>query len=162
MSLLLGVNAKLYYLGSARSSWGLEGVDGVAVAAAPADLVEIAIVKDIEIPVEKEKADVSTRRSKYKATKGTLRGITIDIPMIYDLDDAGCLALQTAYLTGVVIPLAFLDGPQDTVGTRGLWADFEVTNMKKAEPLNGEQMVTYSVEPAYGDTPPEWVQVDAP
>lgn len=162
MSLLIGVNAKLYYLDDARVSWGTETADGVALGVAPEGLEEIDIVKDITVPVEKEKADVTTRRSKWKATKGTIRGITIDIQMVYDPADAGLLALQEAFLTDTTIPLAILDGEAEVVGTRGLWADFEVTKMEKGEALADAQMVTFGVEPAYGTVPPEWIEVDEP
>src|SRR4051812_1796095 len=100
MSLLIGVLAKLYFLDDTRVSWGDEGADGIASGVAPEGLVEILDVKDLEIPVEKEKADVTTRRSRYKATKGTLRGVSIDIPMEYNVDatDGGLAALQKAFL----------------------------------------------------------------
>jgi hypothetical protein len=164
MGLKIGLDAKLYFLDDTRASWGgTTQADGSKLNVAPEDLVEIDLVKDIEIPISKEKADVSTRRSKYKATKGTLRGITIEIPMIYDPEDEGCAALENAYLAAnTTIPLAFLDGAADAVGSRGLWGDFEITDMKKGEKLADAQTVVYTAEPAYVAVPPEWVEVDAP
>ncbi len=162
MALKISVNAKLYYLDTPpRASWGAEDTDGLAKGPAPDHLQEIANVKDIKQPLEKDKADVTTRKSRYKATKGTLRGISIDIPMEYDTEDDALIALQTAYLTDTTIALAVLDGDATVIGTMGFWADFEVTKMEKDEALADSQMVTFTVEPAWGSVPPEWIQVTA-
>lgn len=160
MALKIGVLGKLYYLSTGtRATWNASIVAGEHVGAAPNNLTEVDIVKDVEINEEKEKADVSTRRTRYKATKGTMIAIAFEIPMVYDPANAALIALQTAFLTDATIALAALDGDKATAGSRGTWADYEVLSMKKSEPLNGEQMVTFGVEPAYSAVPPEHVKV---
>lgn len=162
MSLVNGVDGKLYYLSTGtRASWGGSLTNGEQVGPAPGNLAEIDIVQDIEVGQDKEKADVTTRRTKYKATKGTLIGVSFDIPMVYDVANAGLLAMDKAFFTGAVIALAVLDGGKAVAGSRGLWADFEVVNRKKGEPLNGAQTIVYTVEPAYSAVPPENVKVSA-
>lgn len=161
MALKNSVDAKIYALDDTRASWGPE-TDGVAIGPAPEDLIEIDLVKDIEIPIDKEKADVSVRRSKYKLTKGTLRGITIELPMVYDIADEGVLLLMSRYRSGEPLALAFLDGAYDEVGARGVWADFEVVSMKEGQALADAQMITFTVEPCFSDVPPEAVEVAAP
>ncbi len=159
MSLKIGVNGKLYYLSSgSRATWNASIVAGCHVGAPPSNLAEVALAKDIKYAQDGEKADVTTRLSKYKATKKTLIGISIDIPMEYDPTNAAFLALQTAFLTDVTIPLAVLDGDKGTAGNFGLWADFEVVKMEKDEALADSQKVTFTVEPGWSSVPPEYVK----
>lgn len=160
MPLKLGFNAKLYRSTSTRASWGTKDAEGKAAGAGPT-LDEVPNVKgDITVPIEKVKADVTTRgNAGWRASKGTIKDVEIEIQMVYDPSDTDVAALTKAFLTDAVIPLAFLDGPVATAGTEGLWADFEVTKMEKGEPMEGEQMVTFGVTPGYSAVPPEWVKV---
>lgn len=160
MALKNGVNGKLYYLSTGtRATWNVTVTDGAHVGAAPSNLAEVALARDINYSQEGEKADVTTRLSRYKATKKTLIGISLDIPMVYDPANAALLALQKAFLTDASIALAVLDGDKATAGTMGVWADFEVVAMKKDEALADAQMVTFTVEPAYSAVAPEYVKV---
>jgi hypothetical protein len=160
MALKIGVNGKVYFLSTgSRATWHATVTNGRHVGAAPSNLTEIKIVKDVEVDQSKEKADVSTRLSNYKATKGTQIGVSVELPMIYDPADAGCAALEKAFFTDALIAVALLDGDKGTAGTQGFWADFEVTDMKKSEKLNDAQLVTYTIEPGYSAVPPENIKV---
>lgn len=160
MGLVLGVNANLYYLTTgSRATWNATVTAGCHVGAAPSNLTEIAVIKDITIPIEKEEADVTTRVSQWKATKGTLFNVSVDIPLLYDVANAGVIALQTAFLTGASIAIALLDGDKATAGVYGLWADWEVTKFEKGEMLNDVQTVNVTIKPAYSAVAPEYVKV---
>ena len=158
--MLLGFNAKLYRATGARSTWGAK-VNGAATGAAPT-LDEVANVKDVTVPIEKVQADVTTRKAGGdKVTKGTLRDVSIEFDMVNDPLDADLDAIQTAFLTDVTIPLAFLDGDKATPGTEGLWADFEVVKFERGEELENAQMIKIGVKPGWSNVAPEWVRVGA-
>jgi hypothetical protein len=163
--MLIGIDARVYILDDTRVSWGDPGEDdneGFNLGVAPEGLVALTTAGDLKIPLEKDKSDVTVRRSHYKLTKATLRAIAIDIPVIHDLEEEAYVALLAAYFTDTTIPIAFLDGAADVVGVTGLWCDFEVTKREIGQEINGVQHVTFTVEPAWGDVPPEYVLVTAP
>lgn len=158
MAVKLGHAARIYRGAAPRATWG-EAVDGTHVGSA-ASLTEITTAKDVELSVDKEQADATTRGMRgWKATKGTLKDASLDVPLEYDPADPGYLALMKACMTDATIPLAVLDGDKATAGVEGLWADFEVVGVKKGEPLNGTQLITFTVKPGLSAVPPEWVRV---
>ena len=155
-----GFNGKLYRLATGtRATWGTL-TDGFNVGAAPAGLDEVAAARDITVNQEDDEADATTRGNRgWKATVGGLRGVSVDVPMVYDLADPDVLAFDKAYATRTYIPLAFLDGDKAAAGMLGTWADFAVLKRVKGEDLAGVQTVTYSVKPGYSAVPPELVKV---
>jgi hypothetical protein len=160
MGLKLGVNSKAYFLSTGtRASWGGSLTNGEQVSTAPSNLTEISILKDVKVPQEKEKADVTTRRTRFKATKGTLIGVETDLPVIKDKTDAAYIALKKAFLTDTPIAIAILDDDKATSGTTGFWADWEVTKMEDEQMLAAVQETTFSITPAYSAVPPENVKV---
>jgi hypothetical protein len=155
---LASFQAKCYFLTTGtRATWGAADASGRHSGTAPS-LTEIPNVGDIDVPLEKVKTEITKRvHGGSKAYKGTLKDVSIDIPMNYASADTGKLALQKAFLAGTTIALAFLEGDKATTGNEGFWADMEVVGMKKGEAIAGVQTIVFTVCP--GDTlvPMEWV-----
>lgn len=168
MSAKLGLNAKTYRLTTgSRASWGTINSNattstyGMNEAAAPSNLDEIPNIRDLSLTLEKSEADVSTRASAWKALLAAQKQAGIEFGMVWDSADADCLALLRAWLNGTTIALAVLDGDKATVGSQGLWADFQVFSFSKSENLEEGQLVSVSLKPTYSSVPPEWVNVTA-
>jgi hypothetical protein len=158
----LGSNAKLYrQTTGTRATWGAVGSDGYThEGAAAGSLDEVPNCKDVSIPLEDDKAETSTRGNNgFKSYLNGLTDAPITITMVYDKTDADMLAFLKAKMMKTPIALAILDGDKATVGTLGLWADFQVFKFEKQEPLDGAQMVQIEVAPAYSSVGPEWVKV---
>jgi hypothetical protein len=158
-----GYKAKLYFLSTGtRASWGAADGEGRASGPAPMNLTEVPNVEDINIPLDDEKANVTTRNSGgFKAYLPTLTDVEISIPQVYDVTDTGFLALLKAKLTKTSIALAILEGANSVLGVEGLWGDFIVHGMEKGEKLGDAQMVTWKVAPAFTAVPMEWIIVAA-
>src|SRR5512146_2031330 len=106
----LGLDAKLYYCAA--------GIGGTP------EWTELTNVKNVTLSLQKGEADVTTRANNgWKATAGTLKEGSIEFEMVWDTEDAGFTAIQTAYFTNGTIGLAAMDGDVETVGSQGLWAD---------------------------------------
>lgn len=162
MSLKLGVNGKMYWLNTGtRASWG--GLTGnIYVHAAPANLSEITLVKDVTLGLEKDEADVTTRGSGgWEAVTGTLKKAPIEFSVLYDPTDATWQALRNSWLNSTPVAIAALDGGQATLNVEGLWADFEVISFKKGEQLKDAQTTAVTMKPTYSTVPPQWVKVSA-
>lgn len=159
----LGVDGKLYFLSTGtRATWAAAGSDGVHEGAAPSNLTEISNCKDIKIPWDLNKADVTTRKNgKFKAYQATLADLEIEIEQVYVTTDTGYIALQKALLNRTTLALAMLDGDKATAAVEGLWADFSVTGFEKGEEIEGVQMCTWKVCPGFSAVAPEWIRVSA-
>ncbi len=163
MAIKLGMNGKMYYLGSGtRASWGTPDADGIHGGAAPSGLTEMGNVRDVTLNLEEGEADVTTRANNgWRATEPTLKEGSVEFEMAYDPGDAGFTKVLGAWLNRTAVAMAILDADKDLVGTMGLWADFKVISFSKGEPLEEGQMVSVTIKPAYSDVAPEWVKVTA-
>ena len=92
-------------------------------------------------------------------SRATLRRASFDVQFKYDPADTDFIAFMKSWLGNSGIALAILDGSSATAGTMGVWADFEVFDMNKTEPLEDAQTVTFTVRPTLTAVPPEWVKV---
>lgn len=168
MAAKLGLDAHIYYLSSGtagvagtRSTWGSATL-GINGGPAPANLTEIISAKNVTPVVSKGQADVSTRGNNgWEAVLGTLKRGSLEIETVWDMSDLGQLMLVQAFFTNANIPIAALDGVKTVVGTYGLWADFQVVDLNKGEPLEEGQSGTYTLKPGLSSVPPEWVKVTA-
>lgn len=158
--ILLGLDARAYILTSGdRSTWG-SATEGISSGAAPGSLEAVERVRNVNIPLTKGEADVSTRDNNgWEAVLGTLKKASIEIECIFDPEKENQQMLVSAYMTNSNVALALLGGDKADAGTQGLWADFQVTGMTKGEELEEGQVVTFTVRPALTDVPPEWVEV---
>ena len=118
---------------------------------------EVPNIRDLTIPMEKTKADVSSRNSKYRMSRGTLRDINITFSMVWDNADADFTALRDAWLNDTSIDMVFLDGAVGTAGSQGPRAYYEVIKFERTENLEEAAMVNVELAPTHNLTnPPTW------
>jgi hypothetical protein len=149
----LGIEGVLYYLSgtNARVAWSGTGQAG---------LTALGNTKDVTLNLEKGEADTTTRTNNgWKATVGTLKEASIEWEMVWDTDDAGFTAMQTAWLNDTNIALAVLDGAHNVTGSQGLWADCQIISFSRSEPLEEAMSVKVTAKPAYSALAPEWAKV---
>jgi hypothetical protein len=159
-----GLDCKLYRLSTGtRASWGTADSDGVHEGTAPGNLDEIASARDVTKSWENTEIEGGTSRgSLMKKYRSGTTGVSLEITMPYDNDDADYVALLGSLLGREVIALAVLDGDKATTDTMGLWADFEVMSKSDPEPLEEEVVVTFVLRPsAQSSVDPEIVRVTA-
>ena len=144
----LGFEAKLYYK--------------AAGVADPEAWTELDNCKDLTLNLEAGEADVTTRGTKgWRATVTTLLDGGVEFEMVWDTEDEGFTALQTAFFARSAIGLAIMDGDILVAGAQGLHADFAVTNFSRNEPLEEALTVSVTVKPTYSATAPSWETTEA-
>jgi hypothetical protein len=155
----IGLEAVVYRLTTGtRATWGAANADGMNAGAAPGNLDEMANVSDVTGNITKGAADVSVRGNNgWAAERATLKRASYDIVMKHDPADTDFIALMKSWINNTGIALAILNDDKLTAGTQGIWADFEVFDMAKSEPLEDAQTVTFTVRPTLSAVPPEWV-----
>jgi len=121
---------------------------------------EIEPVKDVTINLETGEADVTTRGNDgWRATQATLKDGSIEFEAIWDDDDAGFAALQTAYFANSTIEILALNDEVTESGATGLRATMSVTNFTRNEPLEEAITASVTLKPAYSENAPEWYEV---
>lgn len=160
---MLGKRCKLYYQSTGtRATWGTQDETSGRheASSAPANLVEIASVKNVTLPSERATATNKDRGANWETGDvGPMTG-SVQITLNHRATDAGRTALEAAYILDEQIALAILDKESDEVGAKGLWADFKVSKYQRNEPEDGP--VTYDVELIPYDqaaVDPEWVEL---
>ena len=145
MATVWGVDAKTYFdaLGVANDTW-----------------TELSGIKDLSVPLEKEKVD-STRRADagWKTSVCKMKALGLDLVIPADPTDAAYLALEAAHINSRAIGIAIMDGAIATPGTQGLKADFQVFKFQRGEPADGLQMMNVSLKPTDSATAPTWVTI---
>jgi hypothetical protein len=157
----IGLDAKLYYLTTGtRASWGT-AVNGINVGFAPANLSEISTAQDVTLTIEKGTAELKKRSSTWVANRGTLKSASLEFTLLYegDSDTAGQALLQ-AFLNNTPIAVLVLDEAKEVGGAQGLWADWEVVNFSRGEPLEEGLTVNVTLKPScQAAVDPEWIEV---
>jgi hypothetical protein len=163
MAAKLGMDAKAYLLTSGtRASWGTADSDGFNSGAAPANLSALSNLQDVSIPVTKGEADITTRGNNgWRAILGTLKDVSVDLNMVYDTADTLQIALLKAWIGNTSVAVALLDGDKATVGSRGLWADWQVVGCNKEEALEDGQKIVFTIKPTLTSVAPQYVKVTA-
>jgi hypothetical protein len=146
MSVKFGMDAKLYYCAA--------GIGGTPT------WTELTNVKNVTLNLQKGEADVTTRGNNgWKATAGTLKEGSIEFEMVWDTTDTGFTAIQQAYFQNSKIGIAAMDGGITTAGSQGLWADCQITDFSREEPLEEALSVKVTAKPTYSTNPPIWKTV---
>ncbi len=146
MGVKFGIDAKLYFCAA--------GIGGTPT------WTELSNVKNVTLNLTKGEADVTTRANNgWKATAGTLKEGSIEFEMVWDTADAGFTAIQEAYFANTPIGIAAMDGPIETVGSQGLWADCMIADFSREEPLEEAISVKVTAKPTYSENPPVWKTV---
>jgi hypothetical protein len=155
----VGLQGVAYYLSSGtRASWG-SLTAGVAIAAAPSNLVAVPSIRNCNLGLNVGEADASSRASLVKLTVLALEEWQVELEIPYNPTNTDYIFLQAARIQRITIAMAFLDGPKATSGSFGIWADFVVTGFGRDEPLEKEMMVKATLKPTSSAVAPQWVQV---
>jgi len=150
MSDKLGYECKMYY-GSAALGVGETAVNG--------SYTELDLAKDVNVPLDKAEADMTTRKSGgWKETRGGLKDGSLDFELKYDSDDAGVAVIRNAYLNNTSILLAIMDGDIAVTGTEGFVANFEIMSFPINQPMEEGVMIAVTAKPRNHH---EWYEVGA-
>lgn len=121
--------------------------------------------RSVSSPLSKGEADVSSRPAgstakAFKLSKGTLIEFAPEIEMVADTENPAYLVLRAAFLSGAAIGMAFMSEEITTPGSEGVWADVEVMEMSREEPIEGEMVVTFGLRPTATANAPLWKVVE--
>lgn len=109
---------------------------------------EFKDVKDVTLAIAGALADVSTRKSKWRRKKQTLKEVTLSFTALCDSEnDAAIVELRNALLTGGTVPVEVTGGSTFT-------ADCVVASLSEGQPLEDAVSYDVSLELGEGDTEP--------
>lgn len=121
---------------------------------------DIPNIRDVTITLQTDEDDVTTRGGNgWKQNAATLKDMSIEFEMVYDTTDADFTAMQSAFLNGTSIDMAFMDGDISTTGKQGPRAEMMVSQFGRNEPLTQAMKVPVTVKPAYSSNAPTWYTV---
>jgi len=141
---------------------GVPAIESAATKSAPAD---DGITAD---PVADMRAEAATEQERIAAVRKVcgdkhgeicakaIKEGSIEFEMLWDPDDAGFAAIQTAWANAAEIAMAAMDGPIATSGSQGLASNFTVTNFSRNEPLEEAVTVSVTIKPSSYTT---WYEV---
>lgn len=140
--LLFGVDAVLNYKAGGISGGG--------------SWTELKIVADVELKLDAEEYDNSTRASgSWKSTIQKIKDASVEFELDIDntTPDPALAVFRSAFLTSTSVGLQILD---KTAG-EGLEADFSITNFSKSQPLKNGQKIKITAKLTYVDTQASWI-----
>lgn len=154
MAFILGLDTKLFY--------GIKGAAVAEGATPPAgeEWIEWTNIKDLSLSLESATDDVSVRGGAgWRQVVATLRDGTTEWDSVYDPLDTGFIAFKNAYFNAVdrVIGVFVADGPEATLGTNGLMADFMVTSFGITQNLEEATKVNITIQPTFSAFVPVWI-----
>ena len=89
---------------------------------------EMTNVTDVTLNLETGEADITTRAAEgWRITAATLKEASVEFEMIWDTEDSGFNAIQSAYFGNSALSLFVTDGEGN-----GLDADFVVTSFSRS------------------------------
>jgi len=153
----VGLQGVVCIASSGRATWAATPAANIYSGTAPAGLTAMNVVRNVNMTLNANKADVSSRASLWKLTAMALQEASIDIDIPWTPADSGFQALRNAFFNRTSVALAILDGPSATSGSQGLWADFVVTDFPREEPIDKEMLLKVKIEPTASAVPPQWV-----
>ena len=130
---VLGKDAKAYFAASAN--------------AALAAMTEMDNIQDATCDMSKSEIIISSRAgSGWELTAAGLKKAAIDFKMLWKPGDTAFDAIQANWDSGAALSMAFLDGGKAVVGSQGMHGNFQVTNFKRNEPIDGPITVDVTVK----------------
>lgn len=112
----------------------------------------LANVQDVKVRGSKETVTRRKRGSRWTGKKATFREIALEITVLYDSTAAGFSTLHAAWMAddGKVAISA-----KDAAGV-GPIADYEIVDMERDEPLEGDMTATFTCELNTDTRNPVW------
>ena len=139
----LGMNAKLYFCAA--------GIGGTPT------WTEVANATNVTLNVTKGESDATTRANNgWKAVATTLKEASVEWEMVWNKADAGFTAMQQAFFNNTLLGMAVMDGDIAVAGNQGLWADCNITNFSREEPLAEVIKAKVTAKPGYSTNAPQW------
>lgn len=135
----LGKDCKLYYCATALSA---------SNTPATASWLEIDNVRDLAVNADKGEADVSSRKSSWRQTLGTLKNGSLDFDMVWEPADPAFAAIRDAFIGDGEVAMAAMDGDITGSTVEGLASNFSVTTFTRNEPLEEGVTVAVTVKPS--------------
>lgn len=129
---------------------------------ATATWVELELSRDVSTSMSADKADVSDRRSKFKATCPAMIDVETTVTLTYVNGDTTLTALRDAFLARTAVQVAVMDGPIATIGSEGFVYACNVYSTDFAQPLNDGQTVSVTFSLASTEVTgagPQWYVV---
>ena len=132
-SVRLGKDAVVYY----------HGTEGTALSG----MTLVLDVANVELSLSAGEADITRRsNSGWKQTAATLKECEASFEIPLDPEDAGYIALRSAYTGGTGLAMSILTGPKATPKNEGPTGDFVVTGFNRSEPIDGAVSVSVTVK----------------
>lgn len=104
-------------------------------------------VRETTRTLEKAEADVTSRGSKYRRMKSSLKDVTFEIEALWDSTNTELTTLRNHYLNNTIVDIVLADGLLATSGTTGFRAECEVFGYTWGEPLEEALTVSISFRP---------------
>jgi hypothetical protein len=121
---------------------------------------EITAAKDIELVLEGDEVDVSTRAGGgFAAFMAGLISSEIELAIEADYSDGTVTALVTALLNRTVVEIALMDGGIAESGQAGFRASYSVMSMTRMEELSGTAHYKFKIKLGPSANPPTWMVV---
>lgn len=124
--------------------------------------VEICIIGDLTLNLEKSEATISMRCSGWELVRAVLKKASVDFKMMYNPGNAGYQAIRDAFLNNTRIECYVCNGDITTASVttvEGLRATYEVMKFNLGQPLEGAQTYDVTMKPSYNSHLPEWFTV---
>lgn len=139
MSYTLGIKGKLYRSNTllTNTTWSSTG------------WVEITTVADVEVALDKDEADATTRGNNgWEQSVGVRKKGELTFELVYDPDDVGYQKVRDAYLNDTELAMAVLDILANNSGCEGFVSNFNVLKFGRAEKKDDVMRVPVSVKPS--------------
>jgi hypothetical protein len=142
MTVLLGLNAKLYYSEDPITQ------DPYTPAGDPLVVWrEQDNVKDLSRDGSTAEADITTRaNSGFRQIAGTLKEFSLDFQMVYDPDNEAVVFFEGAWLANTEFAVADMDGSIVTADTKGIISNVRITNFSRTENLEEGVLIDVTVK----------------
>ena len=171
MAIRLGLEGKLYYAPVLQPGTNTPAVTQPTqvvpfpAAGGPAGtdaLVELDLVRDVTLNLEKAVSDVTTRRGVgFRQNAATIADGSVDFQMIWDDADDGVRNVVYCWRNNINLITGAFDGDitDATVGYRiqGIYGEYTVTNVTRGEELEEGMTADVTLALAIAPNPPEWV-----
>lgn len=141
MAKKIGIKCKMYFGASLMTSANDAGVTAAAFA-------EYKKVQKVTLNRGTKEGDVTERDGDNELTAVVLKSQSVTIDMFYDeADEAGMHAVEDAYHAITPIAAAFMSSGIAAAGSRGVAANWSVTQCDRDEPSDGVVKLTVTLKP---------------
>jgi hypothetical protein len=121
--------------------------------------IECQLVQDLNLDLEKDKAEIKARLSRWVMTLPTHKKAPVSFKILGDTSDTNYATLRDAFINDTLCDVAIADGAIATSGTEYFRADFYLYGFKKAQPLGEANTADVTMDLAYSLNTPAFTTV---